>query len=70
MGIKMMIVKQTETRIQIALKVFQWSPEVADEERISAELGLTTKEFNLIDDEQFFRELFMYVHERDVFIGS
>lgn len=65
-----MIIKPTETRMEIALKVFQWSPNIADEERISAELGLTKEEFNRIDDEQFFRELFMYVHERDTFTVS
>ena len=61
----MVVIKAEETRLEIALKVFHWSPEVADLVRVAKELNLTAYEFNNINDEEFFRELFMYVHERD-----
>lgn len=65
-----MIVKPTESRLEIALKVFQWSPNVADLTRVSKELELTCYEFNTISDEEFFQELFMYFHNRDSLICS
>jgi len=59
-----------ETRLEIALKVFQWNPDIADLPRVSKELGLTVYEFNSFTDEQFFQELFMYVHNKDTLIVS
>lgn len=62
--------KTEETRFEIALKVFHWTPAVADLSRVAKELELSSYEFNTISDEQFFQELFFYVHNRDTLIVS
>lgn len=59
-----------ETRMEIALKVFQWNSEVADLPRVAKELGVSPFEFNRMSDDEFFKELFMYVHQKDTFIVS
>lgn len=58
------MIKLQESRLEIALKVFQWNPEVADLSRVAEELNVSSYSFNTMTDEQFFQELFMYVNER------
>lgn len=62
--------KPTETRFEIALKVFHWNPEVADLQRVAKELDLSVYEFNRITDEEFFKELYLYCNNRDTFTVS
>lgn len=55
-----MEIKSTETRLEIALKVFQWNPEVADLNRVAQELEVSAYLFNTMTDEQFLQEIFLY----------
>lgn len=60
------IIKPTESRIDITLKVLNWSPNLVSVERIAHELDLQISEFYRMDDEQFFNTLYSYVHNRKV----
>lgn len=60
-----MIIKPIETRYEIALKVFQWNPEIADLSRVAEELAISSYRFNTMSDEDFFHELYSYFHNKD-----
>jgi len=66
----MTVIPLTETRLEVALKLLHWNSEIADLSRVAKELDLSSYEFNTISDDQFFQELFFYVHNRDTLICS
>lgn len=59
-----------ETRYSIALKVLNWDENVSSLVRVAEEFNVSTYDFNHMTDEEFFHELFRYVHNRDTLTVS
>lgn len=55
-----------ESRLEVAIKIFNWNPACATPMRVAEELDIKVNEFYKMSDEEFFNTIYSYVHNKDL----